>query len=274
MKKFLKIIVDDLRTYIKFQIYKQHLPKLPKHNDVYIVEFPKSGVTWLSFLLANCLVQGKEDITFYNYHKYVVDVHQLRGSYINDMILPNAPYRFIKSHSEYNPFYYFVVYLIRNPFDVMLSLYYYLSNQLDYAIQMNFNEFVRHESYGISKWVSHVESWLLKNRDLAQRLHLIRYEDIIDNPKRELLKLFMNLGIKYDDSIVEQAVDKSSREPMKKSEKFYSENSPVYQKSGLNFIRKGKKYQKDELLNEDIRAYITKHSRHILKKFYPDLLEK
>jgi hypothetical protein len=50
------------------------------HNDVFLVEFPKSGITWLSFLIANSLLKNHdENVTFYNYHKYIADIHQLRG---------------------------------------------------------------------------------------------------------------------------------------------------------------------------------------------------
>ena len=91
------------------------MPKNPKHDNIYLVEFPKSGITWLSFILGNIelALAGRNDefITFYN-HQYIVDVHQLRNTEINRFLKRT----FIKSHSTYNPYYYyFVIYLIRNP---------------------------------------------------------------------------------------------------------------------------------------------------------------
>jgi sulfotransferase family protein len=265
-----KSFLYNIKKYAKFQIYKKYLPANPVHDDIYVVEFPKSGVTWLSFLIANIFIESeKEELTFYNHHKYVVDVHQLRNHNIKNRVFNSCNSIFIKSHSMYNPYYSFVIYLMRNPFDVMLSYYYFM---LKHGLNIDFSDFVKHNKYGIGVWKRHVEGWLIKNKNLAQRIHLIQYENLIDNTKTEIEKIFTNLGIKINKTQILFAIENSSKDKMKLSESFYFKNSPTYNKSGLNFIRKGEKYQKDEMMTPEIRKYISKETENILKEFYPDLL--
>ena len=71
--------------------------KNPMHDDIYIVEFPKSGVTWLSHILCNIelqLIDRNEIATMYNIHRYIVDVHQTRGVFVNRFLHRT----FIKQH--------------------------------------------------------------------------------------------------------------------------------------------------------------------------------
>jgi len=55
--------------------------KNPQHNDVYVVEFPKSGVTWLSTILANMALisSGREEVaSFTGLQIFVPDIHVTR----------------------------------------------------------------------------------------------------------------------------------------------------------------------------------------------------
>jgi hypothetical protein len=43
------------------------MPKNPRHDDFYVVEFPKSGITWLTAILANVALieSGRKEIASY-----------------------------------------------------------------------------------------------------------------------------------------------------------------------------------------------------------------
>ncbi|WP_024334598.1 sulfotransferase domain-containing protein [Desulfotignum balticum] len=241
-----------------------------QHNDIFLVEFPKSGVTYLSFLVANALKErNDEEITFYNHHKYIVDFHQLRGADISTNGYPLQGYRFIKSHSDNNTSYYFVIYILRNPFDVMLSYYYFMSSK---GYKDSFESFIQSKRYGIQNWVNHVEGWLLEKKDLAQRIHLIKYENLVFNPQHELADLFENIGLVVNDLKLEQAIRDSSKDSMKYSEQLYAKYNPVYKSSGMNFVRKGKVNQKDLLLNTKNKNIIYNKSSHIINMFYENMI--
>lgn len=99
----LKILIFYLEQIINFK-NNIFYPRNPRHDDVYIVELPKSGITWLSTIIANInLLESNEKIkiTFYNVHQYIPDIHSSLN--INYHPLWSFPkFRFIKSHDTYN----------------------------------------------------------------------------------------------------------------------------------------------------------------------------
>ncbi len=266
IKTAVKQILRDGKEYIRYLNYKNTLPKNPMHDDIYIVEFPKSGITWLQHILGNIELQlaGKKDeyITFYNHHKYLPDIHQVRGAKINRFLERT----FIKSHSEYNPYYYFVIYLIRNPFDVMVSYYNFL---LNHGQKLTFEKFVK-SSRGIILWKRHINSWNYKKTD-AQRIHFIKYENLVNNTQFEINSLYKNLGVTISNEIINTSIDNSSINNMSNLEDHYKKYNVNYT---MSFVGKKNKLKKEELLTTEIKQYIYDICIDEIKQFYPDLLNE
>lgn len=267
IKETIKQYLRDKKENLKYLKYKNTLPANPMHDDIYVVEFPKSGITWLQHILGNIEVQlsGRENeyITFYNHHKYLPDVHQLRGAYIERFLRRT----FIKSHSEYNPYYYFVIYLIRNPFDVMVSYYNFL---LDLGEKTSsFEEFVKSDN-GIIAWKRHVNSWNYKKVD-AQRIHFLRYEDLTKDTKESVMNIYKNFGVNLEENVVDLAIDNSNIKNMSILEMHYKKYNVNYT---MSFVGKDKKISKDELLNDDIKSYIINVAHEEIKLFYPEIFGK
>ncbi len=242
------------------------VPPNPAHDDIYLVEFPRSGITWLSFILGNIelrLAGAGEFVTYYNHHRHVVDVHQLRGG---GRINRRLGRTFIKSHSTYNPDYYFVVYLVRNPIDVMVSYYNFMRREQDY--RESFDHFVRHPLFGVGKWKEHVNSWLYV-KDEPQRLHLLRYEDLVRDAQRVISGLYMNLGVALEEVLLRDALERSSLESMKQSEEHYRRSNPRVRAA---YIGKERKIPRSDLLTDDVMAFIIGETVEELRAFYPDLL--
>lgn len=234
------------------------------NTDIFIVEFPKSGVTWLSFILGNieCILSGRnERLTFYNHHMYVPDIHQLRGGEINRILNRT----FIKSHSKFDHRYYFVILLIRNPFDVMCSYYNFMKSN---RYEKSFDQFVRSKKYGIEAWVNHLESWYYERVD-AQRMHFITYENLKKDPKTEIINIYNNLGVNILCETIDQAIELSSLKKMKYSENFYRDFNPNYT---LNFVGKNKKITKEEIFTDKLYNLVKRKSMGLLEKFYPELI--
>lgn len=267
MRDKYRILREYFKEYLEHIKYRKLIPKNSRHDDIYIVEFPKSGVTWLSFIIANISLKqdsssDQESVTFYNSHRYVIDVHQLRNSSINE----NKKIRFIKSHAEHTPYYYFVIYLLRNPFDVMVSYYNFM---YDHGVNMDFEEFVKSEQYGISKWVVHINSWL-KSGTNAQRIHLLKYENLKSDPIKEINNLYLNLGFSINDEIIKEALSLSDMTLMRESEDHYRKHNPNY---NMSFVGSKNKRKKEDLLNDTIRKYIIENSKEILELYYPEELK-
>lgn len=236
-------------------------PANPSQEDIYLVEFPKSGITFLSFILANIELQlsgrYREQATFFNLPMLIPDMHYTMGLPIRRW----AARTFIKSHTTYNQSYRFVIYLIRHPEAVMVSYYNFIQHM---GHQISFSDFLRHPKWGIAAWVRHLESWL----DYAlpgNRIHIVLYEDLIQDTQHTIRQLYNNLGVMLPDDILEKAIKQSSLESMKASEEFYRQHHPNYR---MSFVGKEGKISSQDLLTPENKDFIYQIADKWLKRFY------
>ena len=249
---------------MKIQLIKRYdtwhtTPSDASHNDCFIVEYPKSGITWFSTILANIIKLQNDynhlNITFFNLRTIVPDIHLGRKIGPKTYTIPHQ--RFIKSHAQFNKNYKTVIYLVRNPTDVMNSMYRYQISRAQY--NYSFSEFIRSKN-GLCGWVNHVDSWL-NSSPAGGVLHLLRYEDLVDNAEKCLRPLLANLGWAVCDKHLLQAIQMSSVDIMKSSEKQFTDNDPRYD---LSFIKSHPlKISQDDL---DYIHYKTKHLGHVFTR--------
>ncbi len=252
---------------IKKIFVKKSRPVLrsPKPDDVWLISFPRSGVTWLSFLLANLMVRYcKKDIkvNFETIYNIVPDIHYKKSDIPENSKFAPFP-RVIKSHSEYLSDYKRVIYLIRDPRDVMVSYYDYLTKRINGPRFKDFSEFIRDKSYGIVAWCKHLKSWM--NRwDI-----IIRYEDFKKNPFVQLRKISSFLAINnIVESDIKFAVEKSSFKNMQLMERKEGMVKSKDFKKNFVFMRQGKIGVWKDLFNEsDSEYYRRQVIRHKLYSF-------
>lgn len=267
--KLLIDIIDGIKLSGKNKIkeiankkYNRFYPNNARHDDVYIVEFPKSGITWLSTIITNInlLKTGEDQVpTFFNLNQYIPDIHVSRDISINP-IWKYPKYRFIKSHDKYNPNYKHVIYLIRNPYKVIDSYYSFAGNYLNF--KGTFEEFVKSPVYGIDAWCNHVESWL-DYSNAGVPMCFIRYEDLLDNGVQEISELYENLGLKVHKEIIEKGFRLSELKNMSKSEDLFALKNPIYKS---NFINKSK----SNYMADDLKVYMENRLSHneIYQRYY------
>ena len=227
----------------------------PRHDDIYVVEFPKSGITWLGFLVANVELRLSgidREVTFFNRQQFFVDVHKAKGQLVD----PPIQRRYIKSHANYNPLYPYVIYLYRNPTDVMVSYYNFM---LEKGAKIPFPSFVRSKRYGIPAWINHIDGWVLRN-DRFTKLHLMTYEDLISEPQAVLDQWFNSIGISVSERILNEAIAASSMENMKASEDHFRRFNPTYNRV---FVGKHGKQRREQLVTPPIAEYIAENCNYI-----------
>lgn len=253
----------DLLLKIKYYNFLKLTPYNSKHNDIYIVSYPKSGSTWLSFLVANAglkYFKVNKQINFFNYHHIIPDIHD--GRDIKENIHPFNS-RIIKSHSFFNPFYKSVLYVIRHPEDVMISYFIFLSKLGRY--KDNISKFIRSKKFGISSWVNHVDGWL-SNNNPALGIIVIRYEDLKNNSSKEIINLFEYLGYSLSNEDAEYATLKSSFLNMKKMEQQIYKNGRQIA-DGFEFVRRGKLKDSNNMMSNEDKEFISNSAKKIMKKF-------
>jgi hypothetical protein len=265
IKQALKQILRVQKEKLRYLKYKDTLPNNPNNSDLYIVEFPKSGITWFSTIIANtCFLEEKINkvATHFNLEQYIGDVHQNKIISQNNTIFPY--HRIIKSHDSYNPYYRHVIYLVRNPFSVMTSYYHFTTN--NNTFDGTFDEFIRNKKFGIESWVKHVKSWLQPQKVL--KLHYLKYEDLIDNPHDTIANLYKNLGWSIEKSRISKSIEMSTFDNMKILNDHYKNFCPFRK---YDFVRKG---QKKTEISKEAEDYIYQHTVEILKELYPDMVRK
>jgi len=244
--------------------YIKYLPYNPRHDDVYLVSFPKSGNTWMGFLIANAALRLKNidrDVNFFNSHHFIPDIHDTRD--INNCTLPIG-FRCIKSHSSFNPLYLSVVYVLRHPEDVMVSYYKFMVGLGSYKGTLS--EFIRSPDYGVATWVSHVQGWLDVGNNPSLQIILIRYEDLKVSSSIEIKKVFRFFGFHLDDSILDYVTSKTSFSFMKQLEEELYFNGRHIAKD-FKFMRSGKVGANNAEFNKNDIEFIREIAGPLMKKY-------
>jgi hypothetical protein len=211
-------------------------------NDVFLVSYFRSGSTWSRFLFGN-LVHEKEAVTFTNMSRLVPIIYDLP-----DHELRKLP-RILKSHECFDPRYPHVIYIVRDPRDVAVSFYFYnLKVRVipdGYSMDEFVERFVAAKVVGyadrVGCWQDHVLSWV-RLREGKPGFKLVRYEDLLTHPQKELRALAPLLGIDPTPERIERAVRLSSANNMQSLEKQQSKDWVATKdtRQDIAFVREAK----------------------------------
>jgi predicted nucleotidyltransferase len=184
-----------------------------RKNDVFLVSFPKSGNTWLRFLIGNYM---HEKVDFSNVNELVPDIHICGCKHLQKM----EEQRFIKSHFTFNPTYPKVIYIKRNIKDVLIS-YFFWYKKVDPIKFNNFDQFfdlfVENGAGIYGTWLSHVNNWINEAKD--SQILVINYEDLKENTIKEMEKILNFCDIPIDKQKLISAIKNSDIKNMSKLEK-------------------------------------------------------
>lgn len=257
-------MAKDSAKKIAYHKHTLTLADPPRHDDLYIVSFPKSGATWMDFLFAHINTRMSDDdkaVNFFNIHTIIPDIHHCRQIGASKQVFPG--FRVIKSHAPFNPFYNNVIYVIRDPKDVMVSYYKFLVGLGQFSGTIS--DLIRSSRYGIDSWINHVGSWYLKS-PASLRIYFMRYEDLISDAFSTLGALYRQLGFEIPSHILNEAIEKSSFDNMKRLENEWNYGGrPVA--DGFTFMRKGVAGGWTSDLSNDDRTYIDNACNSLLQKF-------
>lgn len=240
------------------KIASRLLPIDHMHDDLFLVEYPKSGITYLCHLFA-CLEfnSSNMDINFFNLHSFIPDIHE--GKSISTHTARNLNRRILKSHASYNKKYRYVVHLARDPLDTMVSYKnYWLSH---WNKDIPFSKLIR-SWRGIPRWKRHTNAWI--NSEVNQRYIPVSYQSLLDRPATVLKYIYDCYGVQISDSDIQRAILNSSLENMQSSEQFWNYGHR-HKFQGAKFVG-SKKFKKDDICDEDIK-YIRHQTSDIYSLF-------
>ncbi len=221
-------------------------------TDVFLVTYPKSGTTWLAFLLANLLrPEDHAPLNLQNYLRYVPDVNDIyweRGT-LRHASLPDP--RFFIGHMRYDAALPHVVYIVRDPRDVLVS-YWHHKRLTEPGFSLSIEAFVQKDDHWPCRWDEHVRDWLLPPRH--PRLLAVKYEEMQIGAAVVLQKVLAFAGVNRSSDDVARAVEASRFERMRSAEEHFGLGK-VEGVKDERFVRRGKVGGwRDELGSASVRA--------------------
>lgn len=218
-------------------------------SDVLLASYPKSGNTWMSFLIANCIIchrQIDRTVNWFNIGEIVQgmdrNVDLTQSGFLGETDLP----RIIKTHQINQGSYQRAILVVRDPRDVLTSHFHYTKN---YNLHdLDFHEFIRSENYGILNWVKHSKSWMRNGPGF--NIYTVKYESLKDNTGVELSKVMKLLGLDVLDETISKAVTLSSKDNMRSLEATTRANT-INSEQAYSFVRQGEATRGGEMDSRD-----------------------
>jgi len=267
---------------------------------VWIASYPKSGNTWIRSLLTSYLYSNDGLFNFDllkkinqfpspQYFKFFLkdftNIKKVSDFWIaaqERINLFNQDITFLKTHSalcklENNAFTNKantkgVIYIVRDPRNVITSFSHHYSMNIEKSFNFmtdKSNMLVGSEwggkNFGIAtilgNWSEHYKSW--KNLKIAPIL-IIKYEDLLNDPKNSFIKIIKFLSqfmkIEINEKKITNTINSCSFDNLSQKEKSegFEEAMTSPQKEKINFFYLGKKNNWENLLDAKIEKKISK----------------
>ena len=218
-----------------------------KADDTFVVSYPKSGNTWLRFVLAYMIDGSKNKLSFQEVDKIVPDVY-VSKDWIDKMESP----RFIKTHDVLLSHFPKTIYIVRDYRDVLISFYYYKIALKEF--EGDFSKFVRSneitEPFG--SWKEHVSKALFSSKENSNRILFLHYENMKNNFEQTLHLLSEFTGLKNFE--LTRIKELTNFENLQQTES--ESGSEFMNRSGKKFFREGKTGSWKEFISADDLKFI------------------
>lgn len=223
-----------------FQLQINHI--LP--DDIFVVSYPKSGNTWVRYILAYLISGSKWSLTSFEVDQLIPDVYVSKD--LIDRVKSN---RFIKTHDPLFSYYPKSIYIYRDYRDVLVSYFHYKKALGEY--QGDFSSFIRSNemNHPFGSWKEHVTKALDFKLNHPNSMLLLQYESLKNNFENVLLQIAQFCGI--EDYNAELIKEKTSFRQVRTMEDKYG--SQFKNHSGMNFFRTGEEGSwRAEFTKEDL----------------------
>ena len=278
---------------------------------IWLASYPKSGNTWVRAIISSLLYSDDGIFKFsflkkidqFPEKKYFKDFVKDFGNFdlikknwilAQDKINLNNNIKIFKTHQgKYtvnnddftnNENTKAIIYIVRDPRNIVTSISNHFTKSVNESLKFmlsnsvigdnkSFEESIKDKNSRmltlLGKWNDHYRSWTRKKDNLL----LIRYEDLILNPKSEINRISMFLKnymeFKVNNEKLDNIIKTTSFENLKKLEKEETFNEGVLDKktkNKVNFFYMGSKNRWEKLLNKEI-------TQSIEKNFYKEMKE-
>lgn len=225
LRKLLRPVARPvLRTAKRLEARRLH-----RATDAYMLSWPKAGRTWLRMLVGQALVldRGIEDLFPTDLNaitRRLDDVPTVRVMHDDPSYASGAPRPYTRKRNFRDKD---VVFVVRDPRDVVVSSYHHLSRrglttggtEHRPVFEGTLEQFVHDERHGIRAVIGYMNAWH-EARHVPRSFTVVRYEDLHADAAGELRRVLGALGIDgIDDATLARSVELSSFDRMREIER-------------------------------------------------------
>lgn len=233
--------LGDLERAARFA--KGRLEFVSREDDVWVATYPRSGTTWMLYLLHHLVGTGDDAFEHFDDVSPWFERSLAVGSASADTFeaLP-SPRRF-KTHllPRWLPRGGKVIHVLRDGLDVALSYHELYRRYLgfDGGFDAFFDRFVRGDvQYG--SWFAHAEAW--RSAAAERPVLQLRYESLREDPVRELRRVAEFLGVDRSDDALARVAERASLKRMKERQARFDHATTLLRERGVvpgHFVRTG-----------------------------------
>lgn len=212
-------------------------------SDVFIGSYPRSGSTWLRFILHEILTGESSRFENVNLRIAFVGRHGKAPA-----LLPGGA-RLLQTHEAYRKEYRRAIFVVRDPRDVALSEFAFQKARgwVDGEFQTYLESFLQGEVNGFGSWQDHARSWLDAADADPNKVRVYRYDELRQATQSSLTSLLEFLEVRVDGQKIADAIANNSLQEMRKKEQL----SPQKVSQKDRFVRSGSVGGWRENLTED-----------------------
>ncbi|XP_068135569.1 amine sulfotransferase-like [Hyperolius riggenbachi] len=220
-----------------------------RDDDIFMITYPKSGTIWTQQILSLICSDGHRDGTESIETSVRVPWLEFPTLY-NELGHSSRPSpRLFASHLSYQ----FVpqglknkkakvIYIMRNPKDIMKSLYHFEAMAVYAEKSPDFDHFYEKFLDGdvfAGRWFDHILGWYTHKNDY--NILFIKYEDMIKDLRSVVKQICAFLKMELNDEAIDTVVKRASFKEMKKDPLANKENVPedFFNLKKGSFMRKG-----------------------------------
>lgn len=227
-------------------------------RDIFLVSFPKSGNTWLRFILARALYPESQ-MNLRNIQRYFPTMYRTSAEEMRQIKSP----RYIKTHAAYFSLYPRSIYIYRDYRAVVVSAWHHAKNKISYSGTLS--EFIRGpllKSFGPWHW--HVSSAMNFQKRNPEKMLTLQYETMLAQPENEIERVLRFCKIDPIVSVAE-LIELTSFGRLQSEEA--KSGSRLQDSSSEHFFRKGTADNWKEILSQDDQRFLLNKSvQHVMQQ--------
>jgi hypothetical protein len=232
--------------------------------DCFLVSYPKSGRTWLRYMLSYYVAALHDPIVTVD----LASMFSVVPNFDLDPIRGIPAFRYPRngghipkiwvSHHGYDRRLFLdkpVIYIMRDPRDVIVSAYFHATRH-KHSFEGDILNFIKDETRGTLLMCNYLNGWA---KGLTERRsHILTYEALYADPAGELTRVLRFLGHPVDPSLIKTTVAAGNFNVMQALEKLQGIPGHSYDRNDANSLRmrRGRPGAYDEHLDADALAAV------------------